>query len=142
MISLVDLTLEERQGLLLLKDTLKNDSVICFILELNRVFSGLSGYLPVSEMPVACMQQSIQSHGVVLSADSKRYIKEALVFMPFFKVGVISRVSNEVWNPTSEPLSEFSIRNFNKEVVCFEQDEYKKIVEHFQEVFEKQCIVR
>lgn len=114
-----------------------DEGLINLIVNLDQIYQGLESYLDLSEMPGSLITNIlIESKNSHFKFQNK-IVNDAFEDMPFFKIGALARVNegNCIWNPRVESLKGFILKHTGKEVIYFEDENYKEIVRFFQKQF-------
>lgn len=119
-------------------DIIKDKKLIQFIVKLDQLYFGLESYLDLSEMPGSLITNILVNTQKAHDKFQKKSINDAFIDMPFFRISALARVEGKrdhLWNPTLESLRDFSVRHTDKEVIYFEDENYKETVQFFQKQF-------
>lgn len=117
---------------------IKDKKLIQFIVHLDQLYLGLESYLDFSEMPGSLITNILVKTQKAHGKFQKKNISDAFIGMPFFRISALARVEGKrdyLWNPTLESLRDFSLRHTDKEVIYFEDGNYKETVQFFQKKF-------
>jgi hypothetical protein len=120
-------------------NTIEDKEVIQFVVNLDQLYLGLESYLDLSEMPGSVITSILVNTQDAHCKFQKKSVNDAFINMPFFRISALARVDGKddhLWNPTLESLKEFSLRHTGKEVIYFEDENFKSTVQFFQKQFE------
>jgi len=116
-------------------DIIKGKSLIKFVVNLDHIYQGLETYLELSEMPGSLITNVLVENNKAHEKFQCKNVSDALSKMPFFRISVLAKVNGKtefIWNPTKESLKSFSLKHTDKEVIYFEDKNYKETVQFFQ----------
>jgi len=126
--------------LLTLTNLVKDESLVRFIVNLDQTYQGIESYLDLSEMPGSLITNVLVSTHDAHAKFQRKCVINAFNEMPFFKISVLAKIDDEseyIWNPTEESLKQFGLRHTDKEVIYFEDEQYKETIHFFQEQLSK-----
>jgi len=123
-----------------LTEIIKDKAIVKFVVNLDQTYQGIESYLELSEMPGSLLTNILVNNLQAHSKFQNITLSNSLGTMPFFRMCALAQVEGLdecVWSPAIEPLKSFCLKHTDKEVIYFEDKNYKKTIEFFQNQLSK-----